>query len=124
MDKAERVRYDKSNFFVRLWKPVFLAPRFFYMLFGLVVLYVLSFFSGLFAAIHLVTLACSLALLIDLVLLFNPSNNRIRLNRVLPERFSNGDQNLVRIEVYNETKIPMSGYIIDEIPERFQVQRF
>lgn len=60
---------------------------------------------------------------IDVLILFSAKKG-IEANRILPEKFSNGDQNPIEIVLKNRYTIPVTIKIIDEIPEQFQVRDF
>nr|WP_237690459.1 DUF58 domain-containing protein [Salegentibacter tibetensis] len=72
------------------------------------------------------TWALSLILLIlfivDLVSLYKSS--RINAERILPQKFSNSDENEVEIILENKYKFPIYTEIIDEIPVQFQKRNF
>jgi len=61
--------------------------------------------------------------LIDWVILFF-RNPPVFLDRLLPERFSNGDKNSVSISVANNYSFAIHVKIIDELPEQFQIRNF
>jgi uncharacterized protein (DUF58 family) len=58
-------------------------------------------------------------LLLDYVALF-AGTKRIFARRFTPERLSNGDENLVRIDIENNYSFPVYVQVIDEIPLQFQ----
>lgn len=57
----------------------------------------------------------------DLFLLF-ANNEQITLKRILGDKLSNGDQNPVKFEVFNGSKIDFNCKLIDEIPYQFQMR--
>ena len=61
--------------------------------------------------------------LLDYVILFFTSNSVIA-TRELAERFSNGDQNTVKIKLVNQFPFKASLKIIDELPVQFQKRNF
>lgn len=44
--------------------------------------------------------------------------------RILPDRFSNSDENLVAIQLYNGYSFPIEVGIVDELPVQFQMRDF
>ncbi len=60
---------------------------------------------------------------LDLVLLFG-SNNPIQIERIVPKRLSNGDDNKIWIKIRNEFRFTAHLRIIDEIPHQFQIRDF
>jgi len=70
----------------------------------------------------LLLILVALTLLDTLVLFF--AKRGIKGERILPEKFSNGDQNPVRLIIENFYTLSIYTRIIDEIPEQFQVRDF
>jgi uncharacterized protein (DUF58 family) len=48
----------------------------------------------------------------------------LRGERILPDRFSNSDENLVAIQLYNGYSFPIEVGIVDELPVQFQMRDF
>lgn len=61
--------------------------------------------------------------LTDIVLLFF-SGGKVVLERFLPDRFSNGDQNEVSFSLLNHYRFEVSLIIFDELPSQFQLRDF
>ena len=61
--------------------------------------------------------------LLDILLLFLAKKG-INGSRILPEKFSNGDQNPIQLSIENFYTFPIFINIIDEIPQQFQVRNF
>lgn len=88
------------------------------------VLFVVSFvFPRWFNIVKLLLLVLVAFTFLDLILLF-VTNKGINASRVLPEKFSNGDQNPINISIENFYTFPVFTNIIDEIPEQFQLRNF
>lgn len=88
------------------------------------VLFVLSFiFPRGFAIVKLLLLLLVTLTVLDTILLF-AAKNGVLGRRVLPEKFSNGDENPIRLTIDNYYTFPVFINIIDEIPEQFQVRNF
>ena len=105
-------------------KNLFIQNRFFVALFAAAVLYVLAFFfPALMLAAHIVLAAVAVVLIVDILLLFG-LRNRFSAARILPEKFSNGDENLVKLEAQNHYFFPVDVELIDELPFQFQIRNF
>ena len=91
------------------------------------VIIVLCFIAG-YKSAFIFTVAQILLLILvflfsyDIVLLFLIQKNAISCNRECTERFSNGDENTVRLHLSNKYPFPVSIQVIDEIPDIFQVR--
>lgn len=109
---------------IRPIKNIYLTKRFF--LAGAIVVAVFVF-SFAVPAILLVAKILCLALLIflmgDMYILFNKSV-KLNCNRSTPKLLSLGDNNEIRIFMYNESLLSMDVIIIDEIPFQFQKRDF
>lgn len=105
-------------------RKLYLNHRFFYVLFGIGVLYVVAFFLPKFlTAVHLILLLFIVVLLLDILLLWLPKKP-IVAQRILPEKLSNGDENGVKLDIKNQYFFPINVSIIDEIPFQFQKRDF
>ncbi|UKB79150.1 DUF58 domain-containing protein [Chryseobacterium sp. MEBOG07] len=105
-------------------KNLYINTRFFFTLIGVGILYVLAFFFPvLMWAAHTALLICFLAAMVDFLLLFN-QKNALQVQRILPEKLSNGDENFVKIDIKNNYSFPIATKIIDEIPFQFQKRDF
>ncbi len=105
-------------------KNLYINTRFFFTLIGVGILYVLAFFFPLLMWIaHIVLLICFLAAMVDFLLLFN-QKYALQVQRILPEKLSNGDENFVKIDIRNNYSFPIAIKIIDEIPFQFQKRDF
>ncbi len=76
-----------------------------------------------FNIIKLILLLLATLTILDTVILFSAKTG-VKGIRHLPEKFSNGDQNSVRLTISNYYTFPVYVKIIDEIPEQFQVRNF
>ena len=105
-------------------KPFYLQNRFFYACIGIIILFVLSFiFPRLFNIVKLVLLLLVTVTSLDAIILF-AAKNGVKGERVVPEKFSNGDENPVQLIIQNFYTFKVFINIIDEIPEQFQVRNF
>lgn len=105
-------------------RPVYIQNRFFYASIVIMILFVLGFvFPEWFNVVKLVLLLLVGLTVLDILILFT-ANKGISAQRVLPEKFSNGDPNPIQLKIENFYTFPIFGRIIDEIPEQFQVRNF
>lgn len=70
----------------------------------------------------LLLLLVALTFLDALILFF--AKQGINGRRILPEKFSNGDHNPIRLRIENFYTFPVFVRILDEIPQQFQVRNF
>lgn len=109
---------------VRFFKDLFLNNRFFYVIFGVIVLFVLSFVvPSLLTVAKFASFIFLVVVIVDLLILFGTKKG-IHMERILPEKFSNGDVNKVEIEITNNFTLKMFCDIIDELPFQFQQRDF
>ncbi|HEY0609306.1 MAG TPA: DUF58 domain-containing protein [Chitinophaga sp.] len=102
---------------------MFFSNRFYLSLGVNVLLFIVSFFYPALYTIALLVFAALMALLLlDLALLFFTSGTALELERITPVRFSNGDENEVRIHVRSNFRFPVSVAIVDELPFQFQLR--
>ncbi|WP_220628150.1 DUF58 domain-containing protein [Confluentibacter sediminis] len=109
---------------MKFLKPFYIQPRFFYAGIGIVVLFVLSYFIPiLFNMAQLFIVILALLFVVDFLIIFI-GKNKIEATRLLPDKFSNGDENSIQLNIHNNYSILVYLEIIDEIPEQFQVRDF
>jgi len=109
---------------MKLFKPFYIQNRFFYACITLMVLFVFSFvFPRWFVIVKLLFLVLLIFTLLDVLILF-AAKKGVNGKRMLPEKFSNGDQNAINISVENYYTFTIFIKIIDEIPGQFQVRNF
>ncbi len=108
----------------RFYKSLFFSRRFYLMLVAVIALFVLSYgLPFLFNIAKLAFLFLVLLALLDYIILFF-SKKPITAERLLGERFSNGDHNNVSILIDNHYSFPITATIIDELPPQFQHRDF
>jgi len=82
--------------------------------------YVLSYFLPfLFLVGHIILVLLAISIFVDMILLYGKSKG-IRSKRITAERFSNGDQNKVLLQIANDYSFPVMLSVIDELPVQFQ----
>lgn len=77
----------------------------------------------LFGIAQLCILIVLFLFLLDMLVVFI-GKNKIEAQRIVPDKFSNGDINPITIKITNNYPMVMHCTIIDEIPEQFQVRDF
>ncbi len=106
-------------------KTLFLSSRFYYSIGALVVLLAMGQFGAFLFHLSLILLAAwLLAVFTDATLLFFQKDGEITGHREIDERFSNGDDNEIRITLQNHYPFPVTLKIIDEVPIQFQYRDF
>jgi len=96
-------------------------PNRFYLLLGIcIVLFITAFFVPALLILPTTLVYLLLALMIaDYIFLFLLSKPPLA-NRITAERFSNGDENKVMLQVTNTMRFEVEMEIIDELPVQFQ----
>ena len=109
---------------MKLFKPFYIQPRFFYVGITIITLFILSYFFPVLFSMGQISIAVVLALVfVDILVVFT-GKQRIEALRILPDKFSNGDQNSVEVQIRSNYPVTIYCTIIDEIPEQFQVRNF
>lgn len=109
---------------MKFLKPFYIEPRFFQAALGIVFLFGFSYFIPiLFAIAQVCLLLLCVFFLVDLAIVFI-GKQKIRGQRIVPDKFSNGDQNQIKLSIDNRYPFKAFLTIIDEIPEQFQERNF
>ncbi|MBC5833577.1 DUF58 domain-containing protein [Flavobacterium sp. F372] len=109
---------------MKLYKQLFINNFFFYCLMGVITCFILSFFfPALYSASWYVFFILLVFTIIDYILLFS-FGQKIKANRITPEKLSNGDENEIIIKISNQYTFPIEINVVDEIPFQFQVRNF
>ncbi len=104
-------------------KNLYIAQRWYLCMAIAVVFFIVSFFFPvLFIPAALFAFSILLLTVIDFLLLFRA--NGIKARRMLPPRFSLGDDNEVRLELSNRYRFQVNVTVIDEQPEQLQQRDF
>jgi len=77
----------------------------------------------LYAVAWIITICIAVLIIMDLLLLYRPKQ-AINARRILPEKFSNSDNNLVPITIVNKYSFKTYIEVIDELPVQFQKRDF
>lgn len=108
---------------IKFFKSLYLHQRFFYIVFGLSILFLVSYwYKPLYSFAWLAVLAFFLLFIADVIALYK--TKAFKAERILPEKFSNSDSNPVILKLKNEYASQISVEIIDEIPVQFQKRDF
>ncbi|MEL6303962.1 MAG: DUF58 domain-containing protein [Bacteroidota bacterium] len=108
----------------RFFRSIYLQKRFFIVLTLLVLGFMVSyFFVFLYSSVRLLFFLFCLLLITDYLLLFT-SKGKIKAQRILPDKLSNGDENPIQFQIGNEYLFPVKIKAIDEIPFQFQKRDF
>jgi len=108
----------------KFFRSIYLQKRFFVVLTLLVLGFMLSyFFASLYSSVRILFFLFCLLLIADYLLLFT-SKGKIKAQRILPDKLSNGDENPIQFQIGNEYLFPVSIKAIDEIPFQFQKRDF
>lgn len=107
------------TFFSKYIGSLFLAPRFYLAVGICAALFIVSFyFPPLFIIPKILFFIIVLLVVVDYIFLFTAQPPLVK--RVMADRFSNGDENKVTLEITNNMRFPVQIDIIDELPEQFQ----
>lgn len=109
---------------MRFIRSIYINNLFYLLLLVNATLFVFAyFFSQLYKIGEIVTGAIIALVFVDLLLLYSQRRG-VAASRVLSEKFSNGDQNKIIINVKNNYRLPLRISVIDEIPPQFQIRDF
>ncbi|MCY2688108.1 DUF58 domain-containing protein [Salinimicrobium sp. TH3] len=108
---------------VHFFKSLYLHQRFFVTIFVLAAGFLFSYWlQWLYPVLWIITVIFLLIFLADIIALYK--SRGITAERILPEKFSNSDQNPVEILLQNNYGFKSRLEIIDEIPVQFQKRDF
>lgn len=109
--------------FDKYLKSLFFSRRLYIALVGVVFAFVLSFWlSWLFIIAQVAFYFLVTLVILDYVVLFRKTG--VSVQRDAPDRFSNGDENKVKLLLRNSYPFTVNAAIIDEVPVQFQHRDF
>jgi len=109
---------------MKILKSIYINQLFFYILLGIGGVFFISFFvKWLFDVALVLLMLLLLVTIIDIFVLYSGKKG-IEAERELPDKFSNGDNNIIQISLKNNYPMPVMLNIIDEIPFQFQKRDF
>ena len=102
-------------------KNLFLTRRFFYLFWGCVLMFIFSLMGPwLFGTAIVGVFVLFASAITETVMLY--ATKGITAERILPEKFSNGSDNMVRILVENKYSFPVHLTIYEDYPVQFQIR--
>ncbi|NML22518.1 DUF58 domain-containing protein [Pseudoflavitalea sp. G-6-1-2] len=108
----------------RLIQPLFFGRQFYWAFAAIVLLFVLSYnWPVLYLAARYALLFFTGLVLLDFLLLFVRKQG-VQASRDMADRFSNGDENTVKIRLKNQYQFRVSVKLIEELPVQFQKRDF
>lgn len=108
----------------KFFKSYYLNHLVFYILTGIICLFVLGYFAVFLIQIaQFLLLGLLISIGIDTLLLYNKKNG-INARRITPEKFSNGDLNDIKLEIESYYPFNIEVTIIEELPFQFQKRDF
>jgi len=108
----------------RLYFSLFFGRRFYWLLASVILLFVFSYGLPFVFEIARISLLLLLPVcLLDWMLLFLNSKS-VTVERNVPDRLSNGDENHIQLIIKNGYPFRISIQLIDELPEQLQIRNF
>ncbi len=105
-------------------KNLYIHERFFIYISSIAAIFLISFWvTILYTVAWLLLLILAVLFIFDLIVLFRFKNG-IKARRLLPDKFSNSDENPVPITLTNNYPFKTQLKIIDELPAQFQKRDF
>ena len=105
-------------------RNLYIHERFFIYISVIVAMFLASYWIDmLYTIAWLLFLGLSVLFIFDLVLLFRFKNG-INARRLLPDKFSNADENPVPITILNDYPFKIFAKVVDELPKQFQKRDF
>ena len=109
---------------MKVLKSLYINLLFFYILMGIGGVFFISFFvKWMFGVAEVLLILLVLVTIIDIFMLYTGKKGIIAVREV-PDKLSNGDENIIRISLKNNYPVPVMLDIIDEIPFQFQKRDF
>lgn len=109
---------------IKFLKKLYIHHNFFIWLLLVAGIFIVSFFVDfLYQIANILLLILVFLFLLDILFLFISKEN-IEGKRILPEKFSNSDENLISIKIKNNFPFLVNIDCIDEIPFQFQNRNF
>jgi uncharacterized protein (DUF58 family) len=102
---------------------MFIKNRLYIAVLGIVLCFIAGYVSVVLFTLAQLLLSVTLVLCAyEIVLLYFVKKNAVTCWRECPERFSNGDENEIRLHLSNAYPFPVKMEIIDELPPQFQIR--
>lgn len=111
------------NHLFLFFKSLYLQERFFYIVFGIAFFFLISFwFPVIYPFAWVVAGIFLMFVFLDMTAVYK--GDSLSATRMLPEKFSNSDENPVQLKIKNNHAFPVYLEIIDELPVQFQKRDF
>jgi len=108
----------------RFYSSLFFSRRFYWVLVGVIILFICSYsIPFLFNIARVAFFFLLMVLVLDYIIMFS-SKNPIDIKRELPEQLSNSDQNKVLLYISGSYPFAVAVRIIDELPHQLQQRDF
>lgn len=102
-------------------KNLFLTRRFFYLFWGCVLLFISSLMLSWLLTVAIVSvLVINISAVLEIIMLYGTKG--ISAERLLPEKFSNGNDNTVHIILENKYNFAVRLKILEDYPIQFQIR--
>ena len=107
------------------YQSLFFATRFYLILGGITMLFVLAyFFPALYPVALILISTLTFLMLLDVFFLFIAGPAPLVITRTMAQRFSNGDDNNVDVTLINNYRFQIAVTLLDELPFQFQRRDF
>jgi len=107
------------------YQSLFFTTRFYVLLGSTAMLFVVSyFFPPLYVVSELIFALLSFLLVLDVFFLYVAGEKPLEVARIMANRFSNGDNNDIRIKLANNYRFPVTVILLEELPLQFQIRDF
>ncbi|MBL4744835.1 MAG: DUF58 domain-containing protein [Flavobacteriaceae bacterium] len=105
-------------------RSIYIHGQFFWYMAGIVALFLLSFWFPVFYSIAWSVVLLLLVIFFTDIWFLYRTKNGLKGSRILSEKFSNSDENIIPIRIQNRYSFKISIKVIDELPEQFQKRDF
>ncbi len=106
-------------------KNLYFTNRLYYIAIVIFVLFIIGHYVEFLFLIGKISITVFSAIfIVDFLMLYNSSINKIKAKRIVPQKLSNGDDNEIKLSIKNNYSFPVNYKIIDEIPFQFQKRDF
>jgi uncharacterized protein (DUF58 family) len=107
------------------YHSLFFTTRFYLLLGGCIVAFVLGFFFPVLYPLALILItALAFLVFLDVFFLFTAGKSPMVIERHMASRFSNGEDNKVDVTLLNNYRFPVTISLLDELPFQFQRRDF
>lgn len=106
------------------YSSLFFSKRFYILWVALIIGFIFSYYLPLlFNIAQLGLILLLVGVILDYIVLFRKADP-VTVERILPERLSNGDQNKIMLKITNNYPFEIRTRIIDELPVQLQMRSF